>query len=920
MKYTKAIFKNFIGFQIGLGVTTVEIDLSKSKNRMILCLAPNRSGKTTLFEGITLFSTIYSAVRGENNFIIDDKDGYRELHLTHNGLLYISKVHWLAKGGTRCFLTVIHDGIETELNPSGLVRAYEEVLFTRFGLTKDHNKLLFLGPGLRDIISASPSERKTNMSKFTPNIAEYLELNKSTAKYFSKLKNDISVIVSELHRLGDDKDKIILLRDAAKSKYDSSLERLQYLRNVESNSMKIVSMLTVNGTPITVTYDATVAQFNDLCIKLNTWNTQFTNFCAKYNLSTSLKQQEYIDFSQSVRDSFLQLKFQQESSDKRLQELMSSCETTQAMLNQKQQDYSDYVEKNNPEKFLIQQETLNKEITESEHLLNVIYKDYPELKDYKDLFNDTDATKYLMFIDTSTDRANMIQSQYGEQQVFEHYINRNGAFIQYETERDELREKLTKVTNEIVDLQKQVTNYEQLKTLSGMLSSIPKDCVNTNCPFIIKAKEYTAIHAQYSDLIQKLSKLTDEETLLKNKLSSFDLYVEKSLSLIEEMHKFSMYIASYSDLFTKFPDYAWFSDPITFFKNIIFVLPRARAFSEFSYTYKRYKEICLKLVDLKGIIESSAAYYNYVKKCEKDIQELKKQIVFVSEEIQHLHNDKRASMSRLEAMNNEVSETSSLPNIRQNIVVGLQRYSHLKDTIKKLRKHYVAGKAFEDKISKLRSKISFIQNDVSQYERDLTSAEYNMRTFDEYEKKRDILTEEYGLLETLRKAWSPTTGVPLIFIEGFMNNLLSSANKYLAEIWPDQELYIEGFTIDEKNFFINVKQPGSLIPHDASVCSGAERATLTTVLSLALLKQFPKIADMYNVTKFDEIDGTLDYEARRTFIGILNDLLDDIRCEQAFFISHSDTFQSDVDVILLKNSSEYENRILNGQYNVIHRQ
>jgi DNA repair exonuclease SbcCD ATPase subunit len=294
--------------------------------------------------------------------------------------------------------------------------------------------------------------------------------------------------------------------------------------------------------------------------------------------------------------------------------------------------------------------------------------------------------------------------------------------------------------------------------------------------------------------------------------------------------------------------------------------------------------------------------------------------VFVSEEIQHLHNDKRAAMSRLEAMNNEVSETSSLPIIRQNIVVGLQRYSHLKDTLKKLRKHYVAGRAFEDKISKLRSKISFTQNEVFQYEKDLSSAEYNMRTFDEYEKKRDILTEEYGLLETLRKAWSPTTGVPLIFIEGFMNNLLSSANTYLAEIWPDQELYIEGFTIDEKNFFINVKQAGSLIPHDASVCSGAERATLTTVLSLALLKQFPKIADMYNVTKFDEIDGTLDYAARKTFIGILNDLLDDIHCEQAFFISHSDTFQSDVDVILLKNSSEYEDRILNGQYNIIHRQ
>ncbi len=198
-------------------------------------------------------------------------------------------------------------------------------------------------------------------------------------------------------------------------------------------------------------------------------------------------------------------------------------------------------------------------------------------------------------------------------------------------------------------------------------------------------------------------------------------------------------------------------------------------------------------------------------------------------------------------------------------------------------------------------------------------ADYNMRTFDEYEKKRDILTEEYGVLETLRKVWSPTTGIPLIFIEGFMNNLLSSANKYLADIWPDQDLIIDGFEIDEKQFFINVKQPDSPVHHDASVCSGAERATLTTVLSLALLKQFPKVADMYNITKFDEVDNPLDYTTSKIFVGILNDLLDDIHCEQSFLISHNDTFDNDVDVILLKNSSEYENRILNGSYNVIYR-
>jgi len=153
-----------------------------------------------------------------------------------------------------------------------------------------------------------------------------------------------------------------------------------------------------------------------------------------------------------------------------------------------------------------------------------------------------------------------------------------------------------------------------------------------------------------------------------------------------------------------------------------------------------------------------------------------------------------------------------------------------------------------------------------------------------------------------------------------MNQLLQDANKYLAEIFADKYFLISGFDIDEKNFYILIDRgEENHISKDASQCSTAERAMLCTVLSLALLKQLPHVEDMFNITKFDEIDGALDYDKRRVFIGILTDLLDDIHGEQAFFISHSDTFQSDVDVILLKGSEDYERRLLNGNYNVIYR-
>jgi hypothetical protein len=885
-------------------------------------LAPNRSGKTTFFEGITLFSTFYSAVRGENasDYIIDGQDGYRELHLTHNGLTYVSKVYWLSKGGTKCYLTVTENGIETELNPNGNVQSYNEVLFIRFGLTKDHNRLLFLGPGLRDIISATPSERKTNISKFTPNIDIYLQLYKDTAKYFSKLKNDISVVVSELHRLGDDKDKIISMRDSSKEKYDARMESLQYLRTVEANSLKIINMLKVNGLPVTVSYDSSVTQFNELCKNLNAWNATFINACNDMRLTTSMSLSEYTSLLQTWRDSYVALKTTYDNSEKRAQELESSRSTLQSIIQQKEKDHDDYVNKNNPEKFLLQQNTLNDEISNITDSFNVLYNDIPELKEYENMFTLQESSSYLAMVDSITDQLTAMQSRYSENQVLEKYLFGNGSLQNFDTEKEALQTEHDKIANDIRSLQSDLNKFDQLKTLSDMLDSIPKSCTNDTCVFIQKAKEYVSTQKMHPELINKLENLLQDEINIKQKIENFDHYISMSMSLLKDIHIFMQYIDSKSELFSKFPDFELFKDFKTLYKNVVFLLPRARKFSEYAHLNDRFKELGTKLLEIKGMIDISKEYYDYIKKQEADLNNLHKQYTNLDNEIQHLSNTKSEMLIQITDYESKLASMTTLIQTRQNIVVGLQRYTALKDSITKLRKHYIAGKAFEDKIGRLRSKISFTQEEVSQYERELNLAEYNMRSFDEYEKKRDILTEEYGLLETLRKAWSPTTGIPLIFIEGFMNNLLSQANKYLAEIWPDQDLYIEGFDIDEKNFFINVRQEGSEKAHDASVCSGAERATLTTVLSLALLKQFPKIANMYNITKFDEIDSFLDYTSRIKFIGILNDLLDDIHCEQAFFISHSDTFQSDVDVVLLKDSYEYESRMLNGDYNVIYRQ
>ncbi len=130
-----------------------------------------------------------------------------------------------------------------------------------------------------------------------------------------------------------------------------------------------------------------------------------------------------------------------------------------------------------------------------------------------------------------------------------------------------------------------------------------------------------------------------------------------------------------------------------------------------------------------------------------------------------------------------------------------------------------------------------------------------------------------------------------------------------------------GFDIDEKNFYINVDRGELEVPFtDASQCSGAERAMICTTISLALLKQLPDVSRLYNITKFDEIDYSLDYEKRRIFLDILGSLLDSIEAEQSFMVSHSDIFQGGCDVIMLRGSDDYYSRLFEqGTFNEIYR-
>lgn len=927
MKFLKAKFHHWTGIRLGLGVDDLELDFTKSKNRICLVLGTNGSGKTTILEGLTLFTDIYSAQRDSNDFIdVDEsgnKDGYRHIYFQNGNDVFLSKVEWIGDK-TRCYLTRVDssnwDRELEDLNPSGNVRSYEEQLFLRFGLTKEYNKLLFLGPGLSDIITMTPSERKNNISKFTPNIDKYLELYKQTGKYYSKLKSDLAVVTSEIHRLGDDRNKVEALRDSSKEKYNVTLEKLQQFKNVESTVLKTISLLSVNGVSVKDIYELKVSQINNLVTDLNRSNITFKNLCLKYGLSTSLSDKEYEDIALSTRDELTGLKFQESNFQNRNQELSNSKQNVLNTLESRKSMYNQFVKDNNPEKFINEQRALNAELLEIQETIEQITLDNPSLKNKDNvLFSKDDTTKYLVFIDNLMTKIDSLESIYEEQGIFSKYSRGEFKNESSESRYSQLKERNLEIERRINELRNTIAGYEGIKDIADLLTQIPSDCKNPNCPFIQKAKMFTVVSENKGKFVEELSTLNSELESNNKEISKIETYVERSLSFTKDIQSLMTFINGYTELIAKFPDRELVMNPRTIIQNTAFLLPRARAYSEYSFIMERYNDILKRLLEIKDTIEKTSEYQKLLKSQEIEIENLEKSVQNLSQQIQQLYNENQIISQKVSECQIKLSDLSTIVNTRKCIVSGLKAYDSGRKEVKKLKKHYIASRYFTDRLSELRKKMQYMNDDLRQYELELNTAEYNLRRYDEFVIQRDQLTKEYELLDILRKCWSPTTGIPLIFIEDFMNRLLKDANKYLKEIWNDEDFLISGFDIDEKNFFILVDRGDGFTKKDASQCSGAERAMLCTVLSLALLKQLPNIESIYNIPKFDEIDGTLDFNKKQVFLGILTDLLDDICSEQAFIISHSGTFQSDVDVLLLNGSREYEERFLNGNYNVIYR-
>ena len=207
MRITRLILVNFVNIYTGMKLKKLDLDLTKSLNRIILLIGKNGSGKTSILSNLHPFAYPGTMdVRNSTDMILKDHDGYKELHLLDEGSLYIIKHFYTRTKDSRNVKSFISkNGVE--MNPNGNVTSFKEIVKLELGLEQDFLKLLRLGSNVTSFLGSKSTERKKFASSLLEDVDVFSGFYRKVSDDSRLLKNMIKTSSEKLRRLGIDDEK-----------------------------------------------------------------------------------------------------------------------------------------------------------------------------------------------------------------------------------------------------------------------------------------------------------------------------------------------------------------------------------------------------------------------------------------------------------------------------------------------------------------------------------------------------------------------------------------------------------------------------------------------------------------------------------------------------------------------------------------
>ena len=852
MKITYLKLENFVNIKAGMKKTKIEIDLSQSKNNLILLCGPNGTCKTSLLSELHPFANSGNMdVRGEANLIIEGKDGYKEIHILDKNDKYIIKHHYLFSKKTKSVKSFItKNGIE--LNPNGNVKSFKEAVNEHLGLDHELLKLMRLGSNVTSLINMKSTNRKNFATKLFSDIEVYNGFYKKVSEEYRNIRAVMKSTADKISKFNiqdeDEFDKQIELTQCEIDNYNTDKDMIQKEINVlesKINDIKIDDEELVKES------------FKSLESEINSANSLLTlvqdmNMAKKeYELTREKEKQELdlkllecknnIDKAISERDIYYNQRQDLEETLKRAAsiERINNLKTT----------INDYK---------VKTEQLKKELksrTRYDKTVLLLLKDHcQKTADYireLNIYKDKDIKKLMEVILTNDDISDYLESNISKHKST--YDNLNAEIISIENMNIEF-------------------NFE-----------IGDNRCTEDCP-------YKQFYLQTIGKKKNLTKFIEE----RNKVNKEILQAEELYNLYNNLLFIKKHIESYEHDYQIPVEYNY----VLCFENYIIGKPIVNTSllnlaiddSEKFMMLEKYEN------DLIGFENE----YEIIKSSGLDIIEIENKLLAINDKINERDNIiqsatiiKQEIEKELIEHERQTEEILKALSVKESINELNKQFDSIKERLNEIEKLKTERSEYLTTLNRDKLELTKIKEYISRLTTKIEQLKFNRDTYNNLVTDHKALQLLFEDADVIRDSLNASKGIPLIFLQVYLKNCPIMMNNLLDTIY-NGELQIEGFLIDENEFRIPFNKSGIKVP-DISFASQGESSFISIVLSLSLIIQS---MTKYDIICLDELDGPLDTKNREQFIRVLYEFIRQTGSEQIFLISHNNMFESEnVDLI-----------------------
>lgn len=907
MKITRLKLTNWRGIYDGTRLHELELNFTTDK-RFIIFLGGNGSGKSTIMSALTPYATTFD---NRKNLIIDGKVGGKEIdYLMNDGTKYFIKHHYEARKNKSFIKRVTPEGEETELNPNGGVQTFIKIIEDVFGINEDIFKINAVGSQSESIIDLNSTKRKEYISNFTPSIEPYLAAYEVVNAKLNALNKEVKFLSDELNKLETkenlerskkiaertlelmDKDIKRLMEEAAlhKVKSEGVEEILEEIKTLEERffqlkldttvlndiraSSKLINRLLDEGLPDNsdeLTYAEAIEASKDIL-------TTYSEGIGKERLEASekaMREKETILLQEQTKYDMVRQGFL--STKNELSRLEKDGVTLKRM----------ETIKANLEKLASDHETI------SASLASFPYWDEEEGKltvDKNALVDASDTLKdYMMALETWM-------------------LRHPGVILHMLNEGHSLDEILKKYEESVLLEKAKVEHAERVQGMENALRVAKPylekfhPCTKANCDC-----EYHKAFDDLSDDLQEDDELQLAYQELKSARRNLE-NVESGVNAMEDLLPIFRHAEEALKVFTKGFDFKVpttlkefaedgtlvFNDLRNTLDGYITMLTSIRECENIELTYDQL-EVELKRLEnaTSEITRLESTYKKQESECEamKELIDSKYKVEYA--EANALYEKHKRALTNI---------SNALTSLNKVLATVIE-HDELSTSIRALRDDNENKLQSAALLKKSNEELESLRKEREETSNNLDSVKLQMLRRKEFEDRLTATEEQKVLLTLVKDATAVKSGIPLYMVGNYLESVKHYTNK-LLDIAFNGRFAID-FVITDKDLLIPVYKDFSVSSDDITLCSQGEVSLVKTTLSLGLISRaIETTSNRYNIVSLDEIDAELDVRNRTHFLDILNTQLDHLKCEQAFIITHNDSFTaSEAGLVLLRNAS-----------------